>query len=244
MSLIHAKSVACWDCCRKIKRKKGGGTAPKMKKRGRQTKFEEYLEMEQKKKTAGVTAEEDLALERRLAKKLKVKEGKLSVCIGDGIDDILDGINSGVATEEEMEIPSMEEVIPKVEVSRSKKRRREVIPPPQISTSVEAPKVQVLASKKRKKVAPEIGTIARKKKVQENDDLKEASAMKMEDAEVVVEEVKYIPPHLREKMSNESEELVRIQRRVRGAAIPILNFRQDLCFLYHSRSVPACNVLL
>ncbi|CAK9865911.1 unnamed protein product [Sphagnum jensenii] len=187
-----------------------------MKKRGSRTKFEEYLEMEQKKKTAGVTAEEDLALERRLAKKLKVKEGKLSVCIGDGIDDILDGINSGVATEEEMEIPSMEEVVPKVEVSRSKKRRREVIPPPQISTSVEAPKVQVLASKKRKNVAPEIGTIARKKKVQENDDVKEASAMKMEDAEVVVEEVKYIPPHLREKMSNESEELVRIQRRVRG----------------------------
>lgn len=53
------------------------------------TKFEEYLEME--KRGAVVSAEEDLAFEMRLAKKLKVKQGK--ICgPDDGMNDILDGI--------------------------------------------------------------------------------------------------------------------------------------------------------
>lgn len=53
------------------------------------TKFEEYLEME--KHGAVVSAEEDLAFEMRLAKKLKVKQGK--ICgPDDGMNDILDGI--------------------------------------------------------------------------------------------------------------------------------------------------------
>lgn len=53
------------------------------------TKFEEYLEME--KHGAVVSVEEDLAFEMRLAKKLKVKRGKISGP-DDGINDILDGI--------------------------------------------------------------------------------------------------------------------------------------------------------
>lgn len=53
------------------------------------TKFEEYLEME--KHGSVVSAEEDLAFEMRLAKKLKVKRGKISGP-DDGINDILDGI--------------------------------------------------------------------------------------------------------------------------------------------------------
>lgn len=53
------------------------------------TKFEEYLEME--KHGAVVSAEEDLAFEMHLAKKLKIKQGKISGP-DDGINDILDGI--------------------------------------------------------------------------------------------------------------------------------------------------------
>lgn len=62
-------------------------------KRGR-TNFEEYLERETK-KTDLATAEEDLAIERRLAKKLKVKGGQLGG-FDDGMADILDGLDTEV----------------------------------------------------------------------------------------------------------------------------------------------------
>lgn len=55
------------------------------------TKFEEYLEMDRHRGV--VSAEEDLKLERKLAKKLKVKKGKLQG-IDDGMNIIFDGISS------------------------------------------------------------------------------------------------------------------------------------------------------
>ncbi|KNA11125.1 hypothetical protein SOVF_138080 [Spinacia oleracea] len=61
-----------------------------MKFNGKKTKFEEYLEMETK---AGPSMEEDLELERRLAKKLKLKKGKLDDG-GDGLDVLFEGIPS------------------------------------------------------------------------------------------------------------------------------------------------------
>ncbi|PIN03404.1 Protein involved in high osmolarity signaling pathway [Handroanthus impetiginosus] len=65
-----------------LKRKNGFDKTPK-------SNFSKYLQME----LAGSSAEEDLKLERRLAKKLKVKNGRLSVA-NDDIDMLLEGIPS------------------------------------------------------------------------------------------------------------------------------------------------------
>ncbi|KAF5751439.1 MIF4G domain and MA3 domain-containing protein isoform 6 [Tripterygium wilfordii] len=55
------------------------------------TKFEEFLEMDMK--TTSISAEEDLKLERKLAKKLKVKDGKLREA-DDDIDMLIQDISS------------------------------------------------------------------------------------------------------------------------------------------------------
>lgn len=57
---------------------------------GKKTKFEEYLEMEMK---LGPSMEEDMEMERRLAKKLKVKKGKLDDG-GDGLNLLFEGVPS------------------------------------------------------------------------------------------------------------------------------------------------------
>lgn len=65
----------------------------KMSKRKRQpTKFEKYLAFEER-KTSLVSSKEDLASERRLGKKLKVKDG-LFHDTSDGLSDLLDGLFS------------------------------------------------------------------------------------------------------------------------------------------------------
>jgi nucleolar MIF4G domain-containing protein 1 len=64
---------------KKRKREPEGKRKPK-------SNFQEYLEMEM---GGTVSREEDLEMERRLAKKLKVKKGKLGG--GDGMDDVFAG---------------------------------------------------------------------------------------------------------------------------------------------------------
>eukprot|EP00250_Pteridium_aquilinum_P008362 c17886_g1_i3 orf=144-2522(+) len=69
-----------------------GGNHKSNKRKRPSTKFEEYLALEEN-KTAGLSAEEDMALERRLARKLKVKHG-LFHDTSDGLSDLLEGIVS------------------------------------------------------------------------------------------------------------------------------------------------------
>lgn len=76
------------------------------KEKKRKTKFEEFLERDMQ-RAALLNAEADLALERRLAKKLKVKGGKLGG-FDDGMADILDGLGEGaeiLVTEEDAPNP-------------------------------------------------------------------------------------------------------------------------------------------
>ncbi|XP_057842704.2 uncharacterized protein LOC131052122 [Cryptomeria japonica] len=54
------------------------------------TKFEEYIKMEEQKT---ISADEDLLMEQQLAKRLKVKEGKLGGS-KDGLNDLMDGLFS------------------------------------------------------------------------------------------------------------------------------------------------------
>ncbi|KAG0629231.1 hypothetical protein M758_1G087200 [Ceratodon purpureus] len=96
------------------KQKKSTPVVPNVERRGRRfnkdekkekkgkTKFEEFLERDMK-RAALINAEADLELERRLAKKLKVKGGKLGG-FDDGMADILDGLDEGteiLATKED-----------------------------------------------------------------------------------------------------------------------------------------------
>ncbi|KAH9314922.1 hypothetical protein KI387_023549, partial [Taxus chinensis] len=68
------------------------------------TKFEEYLKMEEQKT---VSADEDLAMEQQLAKRLKVKNGKLGGS-DDGLNDLIDGIFSHGDFLEELETQKKE----------------------------------------------------------------------------------------------------------------------------------------
>lgn len=67
------------------------GKAKKGLKRKLKTKFEEYLDLDMK--NAGIFAEEDLEMEKRLAKKLKLKGGKLKG-MDDGMNMLFKGIPS------------------------------------------------------------------------------------------------------------------------------------------------------
>ncbi|ESQ41791.1 hypothetical protein EUTSA_v10012737mg [Eutrema salsugineum] len=60
-------------------------------KKPKKTKFEEFLEMETQ--SASVSAEQDLVLERKLAKKLNVKKGKLRG-LDDGMNELFEGLPS------------------------------------------------------------------------------------------------------------------------------------------------------
>lgn len=60
-------------------------------KKPKKTKFEEFLEMETA--STSISAEQDLELERKLAKKLKVNKGKLRG-IDDGMNDLFEGLPS------------------------------------------------------------------------------------------------------------------------------------------------------
>lgn len=60
-------------------------------KRPKKTKFEEFLEMDTPK--ALISGDEDVELERKLAKKLKVKKGKLRG-LDDGLNDLFEGLPS------------------------------------------------------------------------------------------------------------------------------------------------------
>ncbi|XP_021661862.2 uncharacterized protein LOC110650994 isoform X2 [Hevea brasiliensis] len=89
-------------------------------KRNLKTKFEEFIEMDMK--NADVLAQEDLVMERRLAKKLKVKEGKLR-----GMDDEINLLLSGIPSVHESfdEVPLGKEFpIEKIDNGTLDKKRK------------------------------------------------------------------------------------------------------------------------
>ncbi|KAI5079664.1 hypothetical protein GOP47_0005143, partial [Adiantum capillus-veneris] len=100
LSELHAGSTHTnFVNTKTAKKKKMVSSQSKEKRKRPHTNFEEFLALEGK-KTALVSIEEDLARERRLGKKLKLKHGLLRDA-SDGLSDLLEGLASVSDVKEE-----------------------------------------------------------------------------------------------------------------------------------------------
>lgn len=152
----------------------------------RKTKFEQYMELETQN---GLTsAKEDLALERKLAKKLKVKKGKLGGD-DDEINMLFEGISSVFDSLEAEENTDMEEEASKKKISRKKRKKNS-----------------------EQKVDNEIISVDVVEEPEPESEPENTPAKKP----VMEGQAKYVPPHLRSMSRNESEEFSQVRKRVRG----------------------------
>ncbi|KAK2984666.1 hypothetical protein RJ640_006649 [Escallonia rubra] len=153
------------------------------------TKFEEYLDKE-----GAVSMDKDLDLERKLAKKLKVKEGKLR-----GGSDDLNMLFEGIPSVLDYKVPDAEEApLKRHKNSSARKKRVE-------KSSEQEPHVE----------------IANGDTVAESEPLKSTGAEVASEelptkAPALEGHAKYVAPQLRSRMGNESEENSQFRRRVRG----------------------------
>lgn len=233
----------------KMERKLGllghsGSNAPKTVKekkgmrRNLKTKFEEYLEMD----TKDACAEEDLEMERRLAKKLKLKDGKLKR-MDDEMDMLLEGIPSVLDSFDKGEVPDANQfTIEGVEDTTSDKKHKKK---KSLKESSEDGSEDVTGaiSELQESLGAEVGLEEGASETPSHNRNKKKSKRKQDmagdmtigvsdpaethDAEAVLQEtskkapavassIKYVAPHLRSLAGNESEEYIQIRRRVRG----------------------------
>lgn len=233
----------------KMERKLGllghsGSNAPKTVKekkgmrRNLKTKFEEYLEMD----TKDACAEEDLEMERRLAKKLKLKDGKLKR-MDDEMDMLLEGIPSVLDSFDKGEVPDANQfTIEGVEDTTSDKKHKKK---KSLKESSEDGSEDVMGaiSELQESLGAEVGLEEGASETPSHNRNKKKSKRKQDmagdmtigvsdpaethDAEAVLQEtskkapavassIKYVAPHLRSLAGNESEEYIQIRRRVRG----------------------------
>ncbi|XP_031392442.1 nucleolar MIF4G domain-containing protein 1-like [Punica granatum] len=189
------------------------GKVKKSVKKRSKSKFEEYLLKDVQ--LADIYAEEDLELERKLAKKLKVKEGKLR-----GLDD---GLNEFFELPCDLELEYAEEN----DLKRRKKRSLGKKSKRQESNCVSngAPDSMTRASEPQD-VPDEVHSREGKKKTET---LKDDSGLHLPEPTETSEEeevpakppapeakMKYIAPHLRTRVGSEPEEHSQLRRRVRG----------------------------
>ncbi|XP_022149359.1 nucleolar MIF4G domain-containing protein 1-like [Momordica charantia] len=191
------------------------------------TKFEEYLGMETSMRNPGLSAEEDLELERKLAKKLKVKAGKLRG-EDDGINVLFEGMSSMIdSPEEDLRFseefavePSKKQTLGKV----GKKRKSSDQGPDGDFASVEASEADIEVEKSSK--ASKSKKRKKKKMLEQHpDDIVTGGIAGDDSIEVAVDKVpvkalegnqKYVAPYLRLQKGNESEDQTQLRRRVRG----------------------------
>lgn len=214
-----------------VKEKKG-------MRRNLKTKFEEYLEMD----TKDACAEEDLEMERRLAKKLKLKDGKLKRMDGE-MDMLLEGIPSVLDSFDKGEVPDANQfTIEGVEDTTSDKKHKKK---KSLKESSEDGSEDVTGaiSELQESLGAEVGLEEGASETPSHNRNKKKSKRKQDmagdmtigvsdpaethDAEAVLQEtskkapavassIKYVAPHLRSLAGNESEEYIQIRRRVRG----------------------------
>lgn len=214
-----------------VKEKKG-------MKRNLKTKFEEYLEMD----TKDACAEEDLEMERRLAKKLKLKDGKLKR-MDDEMDMLLEGIPSVLDSFDKGEVSDANQFpIEGVEDTTSDKKHKKK---KSLKESSEDGSEDVMGaiSELQESLGAEVGLEEGASETPSHNRNKKKSKRKQDmagdmtigvsdpaethDAEAVLQEtskkapavassIKYVAPHLRSLAGNESEEYIQIRRRVRG----------------------------
>lgn len=181
------------------------------KTKSKKTKFEKYFELE----NGAISAEEDLALEKKLAKKLKVKGGKLNG--DDGINMLFDGIPSVLELFEGEKLQNAEEGplnILDETLHRKSKSLKSVKQKQVIEGEQEQDQVSVKATDKALRASyPAISSGI------------EVGLGKLPSAQSAFGgNTKYIAPHLRSHMGNESQDHTQIRRRVRGMGV------LELCF--------------
>ncbi|KAM5548391.1 hypothetical protein ABKV19_000021 [Rosa sericea] len=200
----------------------------KVSKRTPKTKFEKFLELD------NTRAEEDFELERKLAKKLKVKGGKLK---GEdlGLNMLFEGISSFADSLGNKEV-AYPEALPSKKSEKSsprKKRKKEKLLPDDLKG--EDPKVVVTdgAEVESEDFPSKSSTRKRQKKRKSLEETKEVNKegdmnievskpMESCGTDIVLEKVpaktpkKYVAPHLRSRAGNELEEHSQIRRQLRG----------------------------
>ncbi|KAG2689902.1 hypothetical protein I3760_09G162300 [Carya illinoinensis] len=202
----------------------------------KKTKFEEYLEMGMQNSAA--SAEEDLELERKLAKKLKVKSGKLRG-EDDDINFLFEGLPSIIDSLGE-ELPIAEEFPDKSSKSKKLKKKKlleegpesEILGDPSVrsSKSIDALMSEVVPADvplRKKHWKRKLLEQGKNGDVVGDTNVSASKPVVSCAAEVVSEEVpgkapvdtgdgKYVAPHLRACSQKESEQLIQIRRNIRG----------------------------
>lgn len=205
-------------------------------KRNLKTNFEKFLEMDMQNTT--MSAQEDFELERKLAKKLKVKEGKLRGD-DDDLNSIFEGIPSALNSLVNDELTFAEELPVEDSEKRYSSKKREVeksveqVPEGEVACSLTMETSEPEEAKMMSEVFAEVKSQKKRKKRKSLDKGKEGDTIgeivtdvpkpvESRAAEVASNEVprkvhgKYVAPHLRCSLGNESEETIQIRRRVRG----------------------------
>lgn len=221
-----------------------GSVAKKMKKMKKSSRkssgkirIEELYEPD-----VSIAAKKDIDLERKLSKKLKVKEGRLSG-MDDGLNILLDGMSSFNDFIGEGEVPGSSELPLKKrskKSSSSKKLKEDVLSKEGMEAESIAGMLLPVEASNQDGASEVPGGIASRKKnkkrklsgQQQEDNVDDDTVcifkpleshgtdVASEDvpAEVLVKKAKekYIAPHLRARAGNEPEEHTQIRRRVRG----------------------------
>jgi len=221
----------------------GGSVAKKMKKMkkgsgkgSRKSMFEMGMQ------DVSIAAEKDLELERKLSKKLKVKEGKLRG-MDDGLNILIEGMSSSFDFMGEGEVPGIDELpVKRLKKSLSSKKdklsrkRMKAEAMDDVSGHVETSNEDVEldgvpGSEPSRKKHKKRKLSGRQQEDNEEDDAigmskpVESCGMegKLGDTPSKVPEKKakekYIAPHLRARAGNEPEEHTQIRRRVRGREV-------------------------
>lgn len=167
------------------------------KKTRKKTKFEEFMDMEMNR--VGSSDQFDLEAEKKLAKKLKVKRGKLGG-FDDGLDMLLDGIPS--ALDEDLgfgEKNRFEENHKNLSSTKKKKKKKVEPSDPEESDKIEEEELD----------APD-GVSTQHPIIHEEPMAKKPAGNGT---------AKYVAPHLRSCSGNESEEISQMRRRVRGMVL-------------------------
>lgn len=141
-------------------------------------------------------AEDDLEMERRLAKKLKVKGQKLKPS-NDGIDELLDGLLDDEKTMDR-DISDDEKAM-----KPTKKRKKKASSQSSTKESEDGGR------------ADEVGADVVLDEMPEREEEVDTVGNK-EDTCTVNVSTKYVAPHLRACANKESEELAQVRRRIRG----------------------------
>lgn len=216
------------------------------------TKFQEYLELEMGGAAAG--REEDLETERKLAKKLKVKKGKLGGP-DDGMDDLFGDLGFGGDYGSDGEMGEYgEDMVDDAEPEKKKRRKKSKKVKDDVAEEDDGDVAEDSKAEKKKK--------KRKNKKKVKDDATEeepgGGGVEMaEESDVSVDEsegeelnvvetpsvskAKYVPPSLRATSNSEAEEISALRRRLRGllnrlSESNVESITQEIAALF--RSVP------